>query len=652
MLNIACVCVGDGYSPEYVRILYAMVRRNLAAGFRGRFTVFTDNPSAFANDAGIEVKLTPPDLEGWWAKMSLFAPDAFPKGERVLYFDLDTVITGPLDEIASYAGNFAILQDFYRKDGLQSSVMAWEAGTHNYLWEEWVEAGKPRLKGGDQSWLELKLGVIDLWQHVYPKSFKSYKVHCQEGIPEGCSVVVFHGIPRPHQARGWVPKVWNLDGGSSNELVMGCNVKEQERVENVLDSLATSPNWLKMRDGLKNSAVIVGGSPSLESQIWRIRGYQNSGCAIFATNGAYKYLKESGIQPDGHVICDARSENVDFVPPPEDKTVLCFYASQTHRSVRKAAGDRLTTWHRFSDVYKEVVGDHPSKEVFVGGGSTVGLLAISVGYILGFRNFLIFGMDSSYAEDSHHAYRQSLNDDEYTVNAIVNDRQFKAAPWMVQQAEEFMRMADHMKAIGCRLTVYGEGLIPYLASQFNSLPTEKDLRANSILSRLEGVENPKGAEVGVFAGDLSKRLLARPDLHLTLVDSWTAEHPEDYAESEDFHSNLTQEQQDEFYRLTCDSVYFAHKRVKIIRRDSLEAAKEIPDESLDFVFIDANHSYEGCKKDIEAWSKKVKKGGLIAGHDYENTDYPKFGVKRAVDEMFTPSQLELGENFTWFVRRD
>jgi cephalosporin hydroxylase len=70
-----------------------------------------------------------------------------------------------------------------------------------------------------------------------------------------------------------------------------------------------------------------------------------------------------------------------------------------------------------------------------------------------------------------------------------------------------------------------------------------------------------------------------------------------------------------------------------IRMTSLEAANLYADNSLDFVFIDADHSYEGVISDIKAWFPKVKVGGHIAGHDYNEIDWP--GVVKAVDEFFT-----------------
>lgn len=216
---------------------------------------------------------------------------------------------------------------------------------------------------------------------------------------------------------------------------------------------------------------------------------------------------------------------------------------------------------------------------------------------------------------------------------------------------DYNTISAELLKYGILTSVGGEGFVAYLTTM-QPVETAADIRATEILRRLPDGDL-FGVEVGVFAGELSKRLLSREDIVLGMVDSWTTHGDGDYAESDDFHATLTQPQQDKYYELTKQVVEFAGERAKIIRKDSVEAASEFSNGSLDFVFIDADHSYEGCKKDLEAWYPKVKKDGIFSGHDYENTEYTKFGVKKAVDEFADKHGLpvEIGDNFTWFIRK-
>ena len=82
-----------------------------------------------------------------------------------------------------------------------------------------------------------------------------------------------------------------------------------------------------------------------------------------------------------------------------------------------------------------------------------------------------------------------------------------------------------------------------------------------------------------------------------------------------------------------------------IKSMSWDAAVNFADESIDFVFIDADHSYESVKKDIEAWLPKIRKNGIISGHDYGNGNPSE--VKQAVDEKFDNFQLN---GSCWYLK--
>lgn len=209
MLTVACVKQGTLYDARYVNNLRAMVRRHLTVPFR--FVCLTEDWGKLHKD--IEVKPIPDFLKGWWAKLALFAPGTF--DDRVLFFDLDTVILGNIDAIADYAGEFAMLRDFMF-DRWASGVMAWTPSKMSEsLWTWWLKAGQPGFATGDQAWIEQHLRASDftpdLWQDLFPGAFVSYKVDCFYVPPKpAAKVVCFHGTPKPHECkRKFVTDAWH-----------------------------------------------------------------------------------------------------------------------------------------------------------------------------------------------------------------------------------------------------------------------------------------------------------------------------------------------------------------------------------------------------------------------------------------------------------
>ena len=221
MLHVVCINAANyqGRGVEYTNVLFDMVRRNLPEGFAGDFTVFTDDPSGDYL-TGIKVRDLPaPWLKGWWHKMSLFQRGLFPKGERILFFDLDTVIVGPLDDIVKYSGSFGTLSDFYRPKRLGSAIMAWAADSHSDIWTEYCAAGCPQDDPyGDQGAIEKYLGRYDILQDLYPNQILSFKASdLRFGIPKGSRIICCHGRPKPHEVPvHWMHHVWKVGRGQSS----------------------------------------------------------------------------------------------------------------------------------------------------------------------------------------------------------------------------------------------------------------------------------------------------------------------------------------------------------------------------------------------------------------------------------------------------
>ncbi len=133
----------------------------------------------------------------------------------------------------------------------------------------------------------------------------------------------------------------------------------------------------------------------------------------------------------------------------------------------------------------------------------------------------------------------------------------------------------------------------------------------------------KGAEIGTERGYFAKTLLdANPKLKLSCIDAWTV--------YKGYRDHTRQDKLDRYYEET--KKLLKPYTCTIIKGWSMDAVKQFKDESLDFVYLDANHSFRYIIDDVDTWSKKVHKGGIVAGHDYNShRSSVECQVKTAID---------------------
>lgn len=179
-----------------------------------------------------------------------------------------------------------------------------------------------------------------------------------------------------------------------------------------------------------------------------------------------------------------------------------------------------------------------------------------------------------------------------------------------------------------------------------------DFRCYELLNAIY-CEPKVGVEIGVSRGALSWRLLSsNRALFLYMVDPW-AEVAADstYSTTDDLHVGMTQAEHDANMAATLVKVRRYVGQYEVLRMTSEDAAAQFGRDSLDFVFIDADHSYEGVRADIDLWLPKLKSGAVLSGHDYR--DERNYGVQRAVDEFAraTGRTVRLGANYTWFTTK-
>jgi len=220
-IDCACVIHSDGYSWDYVERLYNMLDRNITPDIRLHVYTEADRP---VPDKFIKHQLVDWQIAGrkqsWWYKIQLFNPEHH-RGS-LLYFDLDTVITGNIDWIWQTPPEYLwAVRDFkhlWRSgfSGFNSSVMWWNTEKYSYIWEKFKQQSLDQMMSkyhGDQDYITDMIPIHD--RRFFDLSrVQSYRWQCLDGgydftkrrhqhpdtgvalLPE-TSIVVFHGNPKP-----------------------------------------------------------------------------------------------------------------------------------------------------------------------------------------------------------------------------------------------------------------------------------------------------------------------------------------------------------------------------------------------------------------------------------------------------------------------
>lgn len=149
----------------------------------------------------------------------------------------------------------------------------------------------------------------------------------------------------------------------------------------------------------------------------------------------------------------------------------------------------------------------------------------------------------------------------------------------------------------------------------------------------------RGAEIGVDHAKFSEQMCEyNNQLKLYGVDP--------YLKYDEYREYKDQAEMDGIYEYA-QAVMRDHVnkgRYEFIRKKSEDAVKEFEDGSLDFVYIDANHEDDYPLRDIEMWAPKVRKGGMIMGHDYVRIKVLKFTIKDALEKYTKEHNIN-----PWFV---
>jgi len=181
------------------------------------------------------------------------------------------------------------------------------------------------------------------------------------------------------------------------------------------------------------------------------------------------------------------------------------------------------------------------------------------------------------------------------------------------------------------------------------MPSEKQAliigHALVLIDILKEEKFKRFVEVGVWKSQTTRRILR----HVPDIEEYWAIDPWDvglaYSRSE---RRRTEENWSQLHHYCCTlMMYFP--QLKVVKMTSEQAASIFPDGYLDMVYIDAVHTFEHVYADIGHWLPKVRKGGIIGGHDYGGKRWP--GVKEAVDKWFGEENIKFWDIDEVWIKR-
>lgn len=262
----------------------------------------------------------------------------------------------------------------------------------------------------------------------------------------------------------------------------GCNVCDDDLLAQISNNIRRGLPQVQPHALNRNTALLVCGGPSLADtekelvdEVWR-------GGKLVAVNGAYQWCIDRNLRPAAAIMLDARKFNARFF---ETDVPTCKYlmASQCHPDAFDLVEDReVLIWHALGSgsdkevalldeyYFQQKTDDLPEDRKKprrhyhpITLGTTVGIRSISLLRMLGFQRIDIFGLDSCWMGDKHHAYAQKENDIDNRISVWLRPNHeiahhFICAPWHVKQADDFKTLLRE-RGDFFQLSVRGKGLL-------------------------------------------------------------------------------------------------------------------------------------------------------------------------------------------------
>jgi uncharacterized Rossmann fold enzyme len=238
--------------------------------------------------------------------------------------------------------------------------------------------------------------------------------------------------------------------------ITGKCVAEDETLFAHMDAaIARGYPQIKEAQPIKTEPILlVASAPSVRGQIEVIRKMKAAGSPIVAIKGAHDWLIAQGVIPDYALAIDPQEHRIAFYKP--RKEVHYMIASQCHPALfDNLNGYQVTIWHP----YVKKGQDRPKNSMLIGGGTTSGLRAISLFYVLGYRQFELFGFDSCNEGQMLRVNGEKIKEGDKLVEVKIDPQgeTFYCNTAMALQAEHFQTYYEYLP--DAVFNGHGHGLI-------------------------------------------------------------------------------------------------------------------------------------------------------------------------------------------------
>jgi len=186
---------------------------------------------------------------------------------------------------------------------------------------------------------------------------------------------------------------------------------------------------------------------------------------IWTVSGANRYLYRRGIAPQFHLEADPRPHKAELVKGACPTTVYLI-ASRCHPSMFEALADkRVLLYHVFGEDERETLDDVAAQDFRVPPAWSMGNTALNIGMLLGYKRFLIYGMDGSFTDDGRQHPDDHPNEETVRMSYTVDgERTFLSSPSHLVACECFIRLMRE-QPYGT-FEFIGDGLIPWTYNRY------------------------------------------------------------------------------------------------------------------------------------------------------------------------------------------